>query len=113
MNLTKEQQAELRTKLIEEKHRIELQLQEEKKQLDFGNDVDGFEEETDEAEEYANYLGVESVEKEALHDIVTALDKIIDGTYGICEKCAGEISYELLSLQPESKLCKACKLAEQ
>ena len=38
-----------------------------------------------------------------------ALDKIEDGTYGICEECGKEISKERLMARPVTTLCIQCK----
>jgi len=113
MSFSNEQIDELRIKLLEEKKRILSHLKDAKKESDFGGGAEDLEDEADEAEEFANYLGVEEVEEDAVHEIDVALDKMKDGTYGVCEQCGNEISYELLSIRPESKLCKVCKLAEK
>jgi DnaK suppressor protein len=113
MSFSKEQTEELKTKLLEEKKRILFHLKSAKKSSGFGGGAEDPEDEADETEEFANYLGVEQVEENSIHEIDVALDKMIDGSYGICEQCDQDISYELLSLQPESKLCKQCKLAEK
>jgi DnaK suppressor protein len=49
---------------------------------------------------------------EALEDINEALDKLGDGTYGICESCGQPIARERLEAVPHAKLCLKCK-AEQ
>ena len=112
MSFSNEQTEELKIRLLEEKKKILSHLKDAKKESTFGGGAEDLEEEGDETEEFANYLGVEQIEEDAIHDIDIALDKIITGAYGICEQCGKEISYELLSIRPESKLCKECKLAE-
>lgn len=99
-------------KLLEERKKITSHLKETEKDSTFNNNNEDLEEEADETEEFANYLGVEQIEEDTIHDIDVALDKINTGGYGVCEQCEKEISYELLVVQPESKLCKECKLAE-
>jgi DnaK suppressor protein len=76
---------------------------------DFGSDVDHFEEEADEAEEYGNQLSVIQALKERLNDIEHALSKFTNGSYGICENCREEIDAETLFAAPESRLCRNCK----
>jgi len=44
-----------------------------------------------------------------LEAITEALDKMEKGTYGICESCGKEISYERLEAVPTARLCVACK----
>ncbi|MEB8386762.1 TraR/DksA family transcriptional regulator [Rhodobacteraceae bacterium KMM 6894] len=40
--------------------------------------------------------------------IDAALERIKDGTYGICQKCGEEISDARLDLLPATPFCKAC-----
>ena len=47
--------------------------------------------------------------KERLADIDSALKKIKNGKYGVCEKCKKEISLKLLKIDPESRMCQECK----
>ena len=42
-------------------------------------------------------------------DILTALRKIDDGTYGKCENCGQEIPVERLEAVPAATLCVTCK----
>jgi DnaK suppressor protein len=42
---------------------------------------------------------------EALEDVNAALARIDAGTYGICEVCGNEISYDRLEARPEAVLC--------
>lgn len=44
-----------------------------------------------------------------LASIEHALDKIDSGTYGICDKCGGQIDPKRLEALPESALCVTCK----
>jgi RNA polymerase-binding transcription factor DksA len=46
--------------------------------------------------------------KERLEDIVHALQKMNKGTYGVCEKCAGDINPARLALVPEARKCMDC-----
>lgn len=86
------------------------ELETHKAMPDFGSDV-GPDEETDESEEYGNVMSIVQTLKNRLSDIETALKKINNGKYGICEDCGKKISEELLEINPESKLCKDCKMA--
>src|SRR3989344_3204448 len=97
-------------KLLSEKKKIEEELSTYAKGLRFrdgaGKEED---EEADEAEETATYLGLQ----EALHNKIThikkALARIEEGVYGTCEKCGGEIGGAVFDAEPESSLCKSCK----
>mgnify|MGYP001613946983 CR=1 FL=1 len=95
--------------MISEKAQIEAELEGSREKLDFGSDVDHMEEETDEAEETANYLGVKHVLGKKLRNIEKALDKIQKKTYGECEKCLEKIDIEVLEKEPESACCRNCK----
>ncbi len=66
------------------------------------------EEKADEVEEYSSLLPVEHALEVKLKNINEALEKIEKGEYGKCEKCGKEISYEKLSIVPETKSCRDC-----
>jgi len=110
--MTQEKIAGYKTKLESEQRLILAEIQKNEKPVDFGSDIDHFEEESDEAEEMGNQLAIAQDLKARLDDIEAALEKIREGTYGICEKCGGKIEEEILDIDPESRLCKNCKLAE-
>jgi DnaK suppressor protein len=42
-----------------------------------------------------------------------ALDRIEDGTYGICERCGRPISIERLKARPVTTLCIRCKKKQE
>lgn len=42
-------------------------------------------------------------------DILKALEKLSDGTYGKCERCGNEIPIERLEAIPTATLCVTCK----
>ena len=100
---------QLKSKLEDSKERIEKEILELQKITDFGSDVDSFEEESSESEQFGNQLAVAQDLRNQLADIETALRKIEKGTYGKCEKCGNAISDDVLEIIPESKLCKNCK----
>lgn len=107
--ITQKDLEKFKNKLEEEKKSIVSKLKRLTKIPEFGSDVDSFDEETDESEEYGNQLAVAQDFKNRMTDIESALIKIEKGKYGICEKCKKEISLELLEVNPESRLCKECK----
>lgn len=112
-HLTDKNLQELKEKLEKEAGEIEAQLSNYKKNPDFGDEVesDFSGVEADEAEEYANSLDLVDTLKKRLADIDSALDKIIKNKYGYCEKCNKEISLEVLKVNPESRICKDCKVS--
>lgn len=110
--MTQEKIKEYQAKLEKEQRLILGEIKQNEKPVDFGSDIDHFEEESDEAEEVGNQLAVAQGLKARLDDIEVAIEKIREGKYGICEKCGEEIEEEILDIDPESRLCKRDKLAE-
>ena len=109
--LTDKELQSLKEQLEKEAGELEAQLSTAKKSPEFGSDVEtDFSEEADEAEEFSKNLGVQDVLKSRLQDIETALEKIARGEYGKCEQCGQDIPLEVLKVNPESRLCKACKV---
>jgi DnaK suppressor protein len=49
----------------------------------------------------------------ALREIAGALEKLKEGTYGICEKCAKPIGVRRLEAMPHARLCVKCKTTEE
>ena len=45
----------------------------------------------------------------ALDEIDTALQRLEDGSYGICERCVEPIPWERLETLPMSRLCTTCQ----
>ncbi len=108
--MNKEELVKAEKRLIAEKEAIEKDMARFKETLDFGDDIDHGEEESDESEERGNYLSVKKSQDARLEQIEKALQKIKDGTYGICENCGKPIEAKILEVNPESLLCRACKL---
>ena len=49
----------------------------------------------------------------ALSEIDAALQRLVEGSYGICERCAEPIPWERLEVLPMTRLCTPCQyLAE-
>src|SRR6186997_325935 len=48
-------------------------------------------------------------EKTFLDKIQKALERIEDGSFGVCEECGEEISVKRLEARPETTLCIRCK----
>ena len=107
MNATKLN--ELKTHLEEERVSLERQLAEQ----GLGAvDVDeGFADSAQATAERSEIIAVEE-QHESLHkEIVAALARIEEGTYGLCEKCGSEIPEERLEAVPTATLCVSCKQA--
>lgn len=115
MRFKEEELSHFEDKLSDEKAKIENNLKAYEKELDFGDEVeskDSFEEETDEAEEEAIYLGIKNALNGRLKAIDWALTRIRDGKYGICSGCDREIDLKVLEAEPESVFCLECKKKE-
>ena len=67
------------------------------------------EEEADEVQEYDNLLSIENNLELRLKDVNSALEKIKNNKYGVCEKCGNKIDEERLQAYPEARTCMKCK----
>jgi len=54
-------------------------------------------------------LRIRDRERKLILKIHDALERIEDGTFGICEQCGGEISETRLLARPVATLCVECK----
>ncbi len=54
-------------------------------------------------------LNLSEREREQLRLIDEALERIVEGTYGICEDCGEEIARARLEAVPYAKLCVECQ----
>lgn len=53
-------------------------------------------------------LSLNENERIRLQEVDEALDRIENGTYGICEECGGPISIKRLEVRPVAKYCVPC-----
>jgi DnaK suppressor protein len=63
---------------------------------------------SDERDRQINFI-LNDREREKLHAIDEALQRIKDKTYGICESCEGEIQLGRLKVLPFTRLCVKCQ----
>lgn len=66
------------------------------------------EEKADEVEEYDNLISLEHSLELKLKDVNLAMEKMVKGAYGKCEKCDKEIEEQRILACPEAKLCIGC-----
>lgn len=59
--------------------------------------------------ERTEVLGLVENLKAMLADVDAALERIEDGTYGVCESCGVQIGSDRMTYRPMSRLCVACK----
>ena len=58
-------------------------------------------------------LGLGERDRELIYQIDTAVDRLDDGTYGICDECGDEIGVARLRALPHADLCVECKAIEE
>lgn len=58
-------------------------------------------------------LRIRDRERKLIGKIREALDRIGNGTYGICEECGEDISAERLKARPVTTLCIDCKKRQE
>ena len=58
-------------------------------------------------------LRIRDRESKLINKINEALERIDDGTYGICESCGDKISIERLKARPVTTLCIECKTRQE
>ena len=63
---------------------------------------------SDERDREINFI-LNDREREKMHAIDEALERIKDKTYGICESCEGEIHLGRLKVLPFTRLCVKCQ----
>jgi len=63
---------------------------------------------SEERDREINYLLTDR-DRGKLQSIDQALERIEEGTYGICENCEGEITSERLKAMPFTRLCVQCQ----
>lgn len=61
------------------------------------------------SDEIDRYGLLEVQDRDRLRKIVSALHKIENGGYGLCETCGSHISKERLEAAPESHYCLSCE----
>ena len=74
-----------------------------------GDDLDIAEESNDTEMHY----GIAQIELASLNAVEQALRKLVDGTYGLCERCSGRIPVHRLKVMPFASLCLKCKEKEE
>ena len=116
--LTKEFLDEMKRSLLEEKTTLEKELTKLKRNPQDGSGESAFpnygDSEDENAAEVADYivnlsLG-ENLER-SLRDVNQSLERLENGTYGICKYCNKPIEKKRLQARPISSSCMGCKKA--
>ncbi len=106
--MIKKQFQQLKDKLLGDKTRLEKELETiDPRRLEAAGESE--EEQADEVEEMVSRVALAEVIRRRLRRIKSALSKMQNKTYGICENCGKEIEEKLLEIDPESRFCKECK----
>ena len=58
-------------------------------------------------------LRIRDRERKLRNKIEDALARMVDGTFGICEVCEGEIGFKRLEARPVTTLCINCKSEQE
>ncbi len=58
-------------------------------------------------------LRIRDRERKLIKKIRKALERIDDGSYGICEECGEDISFKRLEARPVATLCIECKSRQE
>lgn len=107
--LSEEYLEKSRQKLLALKQELENDLANTPDVIDFGDRAERAEEEADESVSADLQLGIKEALKLRLEDVKSALIKIDEGTYGICEIGGEPIEQEILDIDPESRYCRKHK----
>lgn len=106
--------ANIKTSLEQERDRLTTELS----QLTGSGEVDAAampnygDEEDENAREVADFTANKPLElslEGSLRDVVNALDRLVDGSYGVCKYCGEPIDEKRLLARPTSNSCVECK----
>jgi DnaK suppressor protein len=103
-----------RTMLMDEMH--SLLLEADKTVSEMTSDTTNFPDPTDRATQESDRsfeLRIRDRERKLLGKIREALDRIDEGTFGICEECGEEIGEGRLKARPVTTLCIDCKMEQE
>ncbi|MDH4320355.1 MAG: RNA polymerase-binding protein DksA [Desulfobulbaceae bacterium] len=112
--MDKEQQAYFKQKL--EDMTKELLNEAEKTIHDMTDSNDNYPDPTDRAtaESDRNFeLRIRDRERKLLSKIKAAIERIEEGTYGICDECGQDITPKRLEARPVTTLCIDCKTKQE
>ncbi len=115
--LTQKQKEMLKQMLLDELAELEERERNSQKELETISSAEGSEgDEADQAafiEHRNRLLRLLDRDHKMSNKIVATLKKFQDDTYGICESCGLDISYERLLSRPVASLCIECKQKQE
>jgi RNA polymerase-binding protein DksA len=113
--MEQQQIQELKTRLEDERASVERQLAEHGAPTgDNSVEVDldeGFADSAQATAERSEQLALVDQLQEHRRDVLLALARIEDGTYGKCERCGQDIPFERLEARPTANHCVTCQQA--
>ena len=115
MGISKKDLAEIKNELLKERARI---ISEGDKTLGNGlqqspEDLPDFADQSSFESDRNFLLRLRDRERKLLAKIDEALQRINDGTFGICEECEKEIGIKRLKARPVVSLCIECKTKQE
>lgn len=117
MAIEPQKMEDLKKILLQEKTKLEEDLSKiatavNKKEGDYEPTIENIgtdrEDNTTEVEQFTDNLPVEMSLEKKLQNVILALEKMENGTYGICENCQKEIDIKRLEINPSAKTCIKC-----
>ena len=102
----------IRTKLEEELESVERQFEEHGVELE-GDGIqvqvdEGFADSAQATTERSEFLALVDQLRTQRAELVAALSRMDEGTYGKCENCGNQIPVERLEARPSASLCVTC-----
>ncbi len=104
----REQLSEMKTKLLSE---IDSEMRAERE----GNKDEGmdtYDLASEERDREINFI-LSDRERVKIKQVDDALDRLDEGTYGVCESCGLEIAEERLQAMPFTRLCRDCQQEQE
>jgi DnaK suppressor protein len=104
----REQLGEMKTKLLSE---IDSEMRAERE----GNKDEGmdtYDLASEERDREINFI-LSDRERVKIKQVDDALDRLDEGTYGVCESCGLEIAEERLQAMPFTRLCRDCQQEQE
>jgi DnaK suppressor protein len=103
--------AHMREQLLETKNKLLSEIDSESRAEREGNKDEGmdtYDLASEERDREINFI-LSDRERTKLKQIDDALERLDDGSYGVCESCGLEIAEERLSAMPFTRLCRDCQ----
>ena len=107
--------AKMREQLLETKNKLLSEIDSELRAEREGNKDEGmdtYDLASEERDREINFI-LSDRERVKLKQIDDALERLDEGTYGVCESCGLEIAEERLEAMPFSRLCRDCQQDEE